>query len=39
VRNQPTDTLFFAAGIDDEAHGLYGRIEPTEDESPDDGDE
>ena len=32
VRDQPTDTLFFAAGIDDEAHGLYGRIEATGDE-------
>lgn len=29
VRDQPTDTLFFAAGPDDENHGLYGRIEPT----------
>ncbi len=28
VRNQPTNTLFFAAGPDDEAHGLYGKIEP-----------
>ena len=35
VRNQPTDTLFFAAGIDDEEHGLYGRIEPVEDEDED----
>jgi uncharacterized protein (TIGR03118 family) len=26
--NQPTDVLFFAAGPDDENHGLYGRIEP-----------
>ena len=32
VRDQPTDTLFFAAGIEDEEHGLYGRIESTEDE-------
>ena len=24
---QPTDTLFFAAGPNDESHGLYGRIE------------
>jgi len=24
---QPTNTLFFAAGPDDEAHGLYGRID------------
>ena len=29
VRDQPTDALFFAAGIDDEVHGLYGRIEAT----------
>jgi uncharacterized protein (TIGR03118 family) len=28
VQNQPTDTLFFTAGPDDEAHGVYGRIEP-----------
>jgi uncharacterized protein (TIGR03118 family) len=27
-QQQPTDTLFFAAGPDDESHGLYGRIEP-----------
>jgi uncharacterized protein (TIGR03118 family) len=26
LNNQPTDTLFFAAGIEDEAHGLYGSI-------------
>jgi uncharacterized protein (TIGR03118 family) len=29
VLNQPTNTLFFAAGPDDENHGAYGRIEPT----------
>jgi uncharacterized protein (TIGR03118 family) len=28
LQNQPTDTLFFAAGPDDEKHGLYGRIDP-----------
>ena len=28
VRDQPVDTLFFAAGPDDEQHGVYGRIEP-----------
>lgn len=27
LRNQPTNVLFFAAGPDDEAHGVYGRIE------------
>lgn len=27
LSNQPTNTLFFAAGIDDEEHGLYGRID------------
>ena len=27
IQHQPTDTLFFAAGIDDEEHGLYGRID------------
>ncbi|GAB3361252.1 TIGR03118 family protein [Lysobacter tyrosinilyticus] len=26
--NQPVNTLFFAAGPDDEEHGLYGRIDP-----------
>jgi uncharacterized protein (TIGR03118 family) len=25
--NQPTNTLFFTAGPDDETHGLYGRID------------
>jgi len=29
IQNQPTGTLFFAAGIDDETHGLYGAITPT----------
>jgi uncharacterized protein (TIGR03118 family) len=28
LNDQPTDTLFFAAGPDDEEHGLYGRIDP-----------
>jgi len=28
LANQPVNTLFFAAGPDDEAHGLYGRIDP-----------
>jgi len=28
VASQPTNTLFFTAGPDDESHGLYGRIEP-----------
>ncbi|MGO4549740.1 TIGR03118 family protein [Lysobacter sp. 2RAF19] len=27
LQNQPVDTLFFAAGPDDEAHGLYGRLD------------
>ncbi len=27
LRSQPTNTLFFAAGPDDEANGLYGRID------------
>jgi uncharacterized protein (TIGR03118 family) len=27
LRNQPTNTLFFASGPDDEQHGLYGRID------------
>jgi uncharacterized protein (TIGR03118 family) len=28
VMNQPTDVLFFAAGPNDEANGLYGKLEP-----------
>jgi uncharacterized protein (TIGR03118 family) len=28
INNQPTNALFFAAGPDDEAQGLYGRIDP-----------
>ena len=27
MANQPVNTLFFTAGPDDEAHGLYGRID------------
>jgi uncharacterized protein (TIGR03118 family) len=27
VRAQHTDALFFAAGVDDETHGVYGRID------------
>jgi uncharacterized protein (TIGR03118 family) len=27
AHDQPKNTLFFAAGIDDEAHGLFGRID------------
>jgi uncharacterized protein (TIGR03118 family) len=27
-QRQPTDALFFAAGPDEERHGLYGRIDP-----------
>jgi uncharacterized protein (TIGR03118 family) len=27
LNNQPTNTLFFAAGVNDEADGLYGRID------------
>jgi uncharacterized protein (TIGR03118 family) len=30
VASQPTDTLFFAAGPDDEEHGVYGRIDPVQ---------
>jgi hypothetical protein len=26
ANNGPTNTLFFTAGPDDEAHGLFGRI-------------
>jgi uncharacterized protein (TIGR03118 family) len=28
LRNQPTNVLFFAAGPEDEEHGVYGKIEP-----------
>jgi uncharacterized protein (TIGR03118 family) len=28
LQHQPVDTLFFASGPDDEAHGLYGRLDP-----------
>ena len=28
ILDQPTNTLFFTAGPDDEAHGIYGKIEP-----------
>jgi uncharacterized protein (TIGR03118 family) len=27
LNNQPVDTLFFAAGPEDESHGLYGRLD------------
>jgi uncharacterized protein (TIGR03118 family) len=30
LAHQPVDTLFFAAGPQDEAHGLYGRLDPVE---------
>lgn len=30
VLDQPTNTLFFTAGPNDEANGIYGKIEPTE---------
>jgi uncharacterized protein (TIGR03118 family) len=30
LRNQPINTLFFAAGPDDETHGVYGRIDPSD---------
>ena len=29
-QHQPADTLFFAAGPDDEDHGLFGKIEPAD---------
>ena len=34
LQSQPTDTLFFAAGPDDENHGLYGRIDATGSSEP-----
>jgi uncharacterized protein (TIGR03118 family) len=33
LNNQPTNTLFFSAGPSDEAHGLYGRLDPVSDDS------
>ena len=44
LNNQPKGTLFFAAGPDDENHGVYGRIDPASkengaDEGDDDGDD
>jgi uncharacterized protein (TIGR03118 family) len=41
VRDQSVDTLFFAAGPDDESHGAYGRIDPalsSSDDPSDNGD-
>lgn len=35
--NQPVDTLFFAAGPADEAHGLYGRIDVAAGDDADEG--
>ncbi len=37
--NQPTNVLFFAAGPDDENHGLYGRIEAVSGNDDDSGDQ
>ncbi len=34
----PSNTLFFAAGIDDEAHGLFGMIAPSSKDKAEDGD-
>jgi uncharacterized protein (TIGR03118 family) len=41
VRNQPSTTLFFAAGPSGESHGVYGRIDaiPPQPENDDDNDE
>lgn len=39
ILNQPTGTLFFAAGIDDEEHGLYGKIAPAAGGPGDDDDD
>jgi len=38
IANQPTNVLFFAAGPGDEAHGLYGRIEPAPHDNSNDAD-
>ena len=27
INNGPTNTLFFTAGLDDESHGLFGKLE------------
>ena len=35
----PTNTLFFTAGIDDEAHGLFGTITPIPKKHDDDDDD
>jgi uncharacterized protein (TIGR03118 family) len=35
VLNQPTNTLFFAAGPAEETHGLYGRIEAVQNDHDD----
>jgi uncharacterized protein (TIGR03118 family) len=35
----PTTTLFFTAGIDDEAHGLFGTITPIPKKGGDDEDD
>jgi uncharacterized protein (TIGR03118 family) len=37
--HQPVDTLFFAAGPDDEEHGLYGRLDPIAGSDDHDGDD
>lgn len=39
IQNQPTSTLFFAAGPDDENHGLYGAITPIAGSRDDDSDD
>jgi uncharacterized protein (TIGR03118 family) len=37
LNHQPTNTLFFASGPQDEAHGLYGRLDVHEDRDHDHG--
>ena len=37
--SQPVNTLFFAAGPGDEAHGLYGRIDVVHGMEPPHGDD
>ena len=32
--SQPVNTLFFTAGVDDEAHGLYGRLDGSDRAAP-----
>jgi hypothetical protein len=39
LSQQPVDALFFAAGPDDEQHGLYGRLDVMPGDQYDDSNE